>query len=132
MLDLLEARAQHEGLSIETRVMDGHALDLEDNSFDVVGSQFGVMLFPDMPKGINEMARVVKPGGRVLMNVYGDPHESEFLTNSYTDTCRSNTVDPSRACIHLGRPIVPLTIGCQKGDPAAALRHEIPGCNQRR
>ena len=78
------------------------------------------------------MARVVKPGGRVLMNVYGDPHEIEFLTNSYTDTCRSNTVDPSRACIHLGRPIVPLTIGCQKGDPAAALRHEIPGCNQRR
>ena len=25
------------------------------------------------------MARVVKPGGRVLMNVYGDPHKIEFL-----------------------------------------------------
>ncbi len=37
------------------------------------------MLFPDMPKGISEMVRVVKPGGRVLMNVYGDPHKIEFL-----------------------------------------------------
>ena len=37
------------------------------------------MLFPDMPKGISELARVVKPGGRVLMTVYGDPHEIEFL-----------------------------------------------------
>jgi SAM-dependent methyltransferase len=37
------------------------------------------MLFPDMPKGISEMVRVVKPGGRVLMNVYGNPHEIEFL-----------------------------------------------------
>jgi ubiquinone/menaquinone biosynthesis C-methylase UbiE len=79
MLDLLEARARKEGLEIETRVMDGQALDLDDDSFDVAGSQFGVMLFPDMPKGIREMVRVVKPGGRVLMNVYGDPHEIDFL-----------------------------------------------------
>lgn len=79
MLELLQARARQEGLSIETRVMDGHALELQDNSFDVAGSQFGVVLFPDMPKGISEMVRVVKPGGRVLMNVYGDPHKIEFL-----------------------------------------------------
>lgn len=79
MLDLLETRARDEGLDIETRVMDGHALELDDNSFDVAGSQFGVMLFPDMPKGISEMVRVIKPGGRVLMNVYGDPHEIEFF-----------------------------------------------------
>ncbi len=79
MLELLAARARAEGLDIETRVMDGHALDLDDNDFDIAGSQFGVMLFPDMPKGIGEMARVVRPGGRVLMNVYGDPHEIEFF-----------------------------------------------------
>jgi SAM-dependent methyltransferase len=79
MLELLRARARQEGLNIETRVMDGHALELDDNSFDMAGSQFGVMLFPDMPKGISEMVRVVKPGGRVLMNVYGDPHKIEFF-----------------------------------------------------
>ena len=79
MLELLRERARKEGLNIETRVMDGHALELDDNSFDMAGSQFGVMLFPDMPKGISEMVRVVKPGGRVLMIVYGEPHKVEFL-----------------------------------------------------
>ena len=79
MLELLKERARKEGLNIETRVMDGHALELEDNRFDMAGSQFGVMLFPDMPKGIREMARVVKPGGRVLISAYGDPHQIEFL-----------------------------------------------------
>jgi SAM-dependent methyltransferase len=79
MLDLLKKRAGEEGLNIETRVMDGHALQLDDDSFDMAGSQFGVMLFPDMPKGISEMRRVVKPDGRVLMNVYGDPHKIEFF-----------------------------------------------------
>jgi ubiquinone/menaquinone biosynthesis C-methylase UbiE len=79
MLELLEHRARKEGLSIETRVMDGQALQLDDNSFDLAGSQFGVMLFPDMPKGIREMARVARLGGRVLMNVYGDPHKIEFF-----------------------------------------------------
>ena len=79
MLELLKARVRQEGLNIETRLMDGHALELEGNSFDMAGSQFGVMLFPGMPKGIREMVRVVKPGGRVLMNVYGDPRKIEFL-----------------------------------------------------
>ncbi|HEU5100303.1 MAG TPA: methyltransferase domain-containing protein [Roseiflexaceae bacterium] len=80
MLELLTQRARRERLSIETRVMDGHALGLETNRFDMAGSQFGVMLFPDMPKGIREMARVVKPGGHVLVVAYGDPLKIEFLT----------------------------------------------------
>jgi ubiquinone/menaquinone biosynthesis C-methylase UbiE len=79
MLELLGARARKEGLNIETRIMDGHALQLDDNSFDMSGSQFGVMLFPNMPKAIREMARVVKRGGRVLIHAYGDPHKIEFL-----------------------------------------------------
>ena len=79
MLDLLAARAAEEDLKIATHVMDGHALGFEDDSFDAAGSQFGVMLFPDMLQGIREMVRVVKPAGRVLMSVYGDPHRIDFL-----------------------------------------------------
>ncbi len=79
MLALLTSRAYAAGLGLETRFMDGHALELDDDSFDVAGSQFGVMLFPDMPQGIAELVRVVRPGGRVLMSVYGDPREIEFL-----------------------------------------------------
>lgn len=81
MIKRLSERAQSEGLSnIETHVMDGQALELEDNTFDVAGSQFGVMLFPDLPRGLREMVRVTKPGGHVLMVVYGPPTEVEFLT----------------------------------------------------
>lgn len=80
MIERVVARAQKEGLSnLEARVMDGHALDLEDDTFDVSGSQYGVMLFPDLPRGVREMARVTKPGGRVVMVVYGPPMEVEFL-----------------------------------------------------
>ena len=79
MLELLRARAHQQGLTIQTRVMDGHALDLPDNSFDVAGSQFGVMLFPDMPKGISEMVRVARPGGALFLHAYGDPHHIDFL-----------------------------------------------------
>lgn len=79
MLERLATRARAEGLAIETRAMDGHALDLPAESFDVVGSQFGVMLFPDMPRGIAEMARVTKPGGRVLVTAFGDPREVDFF-----------------------------------------------------
>jgi SAM-dependent methyltransferase len=79
MLEFLAARARKERLTVETRVMDGQSLEIPDNSFDVVGSQFGVMLFPDMPKGIREMVRVAKPDGSVLLHAYGDPHRIEFL-----------------------------------------------------
>jgi len=79
MLERLGARAREAGLDIETRVMDGHALDLENDTFDISGSQFGVMLFPNMPLGIREMARVTKPRGRVLMTAYGAPQKIEFF-----------------------------------------------------
>jgi pimeloyl-ACP methyl ester carboxylesterase/16S rRNA G966 N2-methylase RsmD len=79
MLALLHERARREGLEVETRVMDGQALELPDAGFDLVGSQFGVMLFPDMPRGLREMARVAKPGGRVLVHAFGDPQRIEFL-----------------------------------------------------
>jgi ubiquinone/menaquinone biosynthesis C-methylase UbiE len=80
MLDLLAKRAHSDKLQIECRVMDGHALDFAADSFDAAGSQFGVMLFPDMPTGIREMRRVTRSGGRVLVIAYGDPHSIDFLT----------------------------------------------------
>lgn len=79
MLALLRRRSEAEGLKVESKVMDGHALALADGSFDIAGSQFGVMLFPDMPRGIREMARVVRPGGQVLVAAYGDPREIDFI-----------------------------------------------------
>ena len=97
--------------------MDGHALELDDDSFDMAGSQFGVMLFPDMPKGISELARVVRPGGRVLMTVYGDPHEIEFL-GFFVGAVQA--VVPS----FKGPPMDPLPLPFQLHDPER-LRQEL-------
>lgn len=59
----LEARATAE-------TMDGQALALPDNAFDLVGSVFGVILFPDPPRGLAEMVRVVRRGGRVVVGAW--------------------------------------------------------------
>lgn len=80
MLERLKARALQEGLNIETHVMDGHALELDDNIFDMSGSQFGVMLFADMPRGISELVRVTKLGGRVVLVAFGSPMAIEFFS----------------------------------------------------
>jgi ubiquinone/menaquinone biosynthesis C-methylase UbiE len=117
MLAQLERRSRREGLRVQTRIMNGHALELDDDSFDVAGSQFGVMLFPDMPRGINELARVTKPGGRVLMTVYGNPHEIEFLS-FFVRAIR--TVIPSFE----GPPIQPVPLPFQLQDPER-LRQEL-------
>lgn len=47
MIGRLTARAQQEGLAnIDARVMDGHSLQLDDDSFDLAASQDGASLFP--------------------------------------------------------------------------------------
>jgi ubiquinone/menaquinone biosynthesis C-methylase UbiE len=80
MIRLLKKRAAEEGLTnVEGRQMDGHQLTFADNSFDMAGSQFGVMLFPDLPQGLREMVRVIRKGGRVLLITFGLPERVEFL-----------------------------------------------------
>ncbi|CRK57739.1 Methyltransferase [Alloactinosynnema sp. L-07] len=79
MIERFTARVAAEGLDAEGRVMDCHELDLPDDSYDVTGSQFGVMLVADQPRALREMVRVTKPGGRVLLIAYGDPAEFEAL-----------------------------------------------------
>ena len=66
MVDLVRERADEQGLGdrVETAVMDGQALDVDDGSFDASISMFGVIFFPDIDAGLRELARVVRPGGR--------------------------------------------------------------------
>jgi ubiquinone/menaquinone biosynthesis C-methylase UbiE len=80
MIARFESHVRAEGLAqAEGRVMDAHALELEDDRFDVTGSQFGVMLVPDQPSALREMVRVTRPGGRVLLVAYGPPDKFEAL-----------------------------------------------------
>ena len=79
MIERLEQRARQEDLEIDALVMDGHALDIESDRFDMAASEFGVMLFPDLPRGLREMVRVTKPGGRVVVVAFGSPVKVEFI-----------------------------------------------------
>jgi SAM-dependent methyltransferase len=77
MLDCAAAREQTPG-RITWRQADALALPFEDQSFDVVACQFGVMFFPDKVQGYRQARRVLKPGGRFIFNVWDEISENEF------------------------------------------------------
>jgi ubiquinone/menaquinone biosynthesis C-methylase UbiE len=77
MLDHAAAKLPHES-RITWRQADALALPFEDQSFDVVACQFGVMFFPDKVQGYKETRRVLKPGGRFFFNVWDQISENEF------------------------------------------------------
>ena len=111
MIQLLETRAQEDGLAdIAARVMDCHSLELDDNTFDLSGSQFGVMLVPDQARALREMVRVTRRGGRVLMIAYGAPDEIEFL-HFFIGALQA--IDPGFA----GVPANPAPLEFQVSDP---------------
>jgi SAM-dependent methyltransferase len=60
-------------LSPELRWQQGSAdaLPFPDQSLDAVVSQFGLMFFPDPVAGLREMMRVLVPGGRLAVAVWG-------------------------------------------------------------
>jgi ubiquinone/menaquinone biosynthesis C-methylase UbiE len=80
MIERLNRRARAEGLStLCGRVMDGYALDLNDDTFDVAVSVNGVSQFPDMARGLAELVRVTRPGGRVVVVAPGPIETLEFI-----------------------------------------------------
>jgi SAM-dependent methyltransferase len=58
-------RARAERLEVTFQTADAEALPFADASFDAVVSTFGVMFAPDHARSAAEMARVVRPGGRI-------------------------------------------------------------------
>ncbi len=56
-------------------VMD---LPFEDGAFDAVVCQFGVMFFPDRAEAFSEVARVLRPGGVFVFNVWDRIEDNEF------------------------------------------------------
>ncbi len=60
--------------------MDGAALALPDGRFDVAISSFGVVLFPDPAAGMAELRRVLRPGGRVAVVAWTEPHRYALAT----------------------------------------------------
>jgi len=52
--------------------MDAEELDLEDDQFDAALCGLGLMYFPDPLQGLKEKYRVLKPGGRASVAIWGE------------------------------------------------------------
>jgi ubiquinone/menaquinone biosynthesis C-methylase UbiE len=80
MVERISTRAAERGLAIAARVMDGQDLALHDATFDAALSVLGIILFPHAESALAEMRRVVRPGGRVALVTWTQPHNYELAT----------------------------------------------------
>lgn len=73
MVDAAERRARDLRLSnCNFSRMDAETLALPDASFDLVLCALGLMYMPDPERALREMSRVLRPGGRVSLAVWGE------------------------------------------------------------
>lgn len=77
MLLIAAANAAAKGLkNYSTKTADVCKLPFEDNTFSKVSCRMGFMFFPDLQLATSEVYRVLKPGGRVAISVWGTPDKN--------------------------------------------------------
>ena len=76
MLEIAKKKLDNSNINWAT--VDMTDIPYEDNSFDTIVCQFGLMLVPEKLKALQEMHRVLKPGGQLLLNVWGDIHANQI------------------------------------------------------
>ena len=100
MLDAARRRAAELGLEgVEFRIEDLAALSFGDETLDGILCRWGLMLVPDMDAAAAEIRRVLRPGGRAALAVWGSPDENDWMTA------------PGRSALELGL--------VERPDPAA-------------
>lgn len=65
LLQRSQARAAAQGLTLDYREADAHALPFGDGEFDTVVSAIGVQFAPDHQRAADELVRVCRPGGTI-------------------------------------------------------------------
>lgn len=78
MAQRVKERAQAAELMIEALAMDGQDLSYREESFDAALSVLGVILFPDAVRGLSELRRVVRSGGRIALVTWTAPESYEL------------------------------------------------------
>jgi len=58
---------------IELQSGDSEKLPFEENKFDAIIVAFGVRNFENLEKGLGEMLRVLRPGGKVVVLEFSKP-----------------------------------------------------------
>ncbi|WP_410646691.1 class I SAM-dependent methyltransferase [Amycolatopsis sp. cmx-4-54] len=67
MLAIARSRAERLGHPVTLRRADAHDLPFDADSFDTVVCTLGLCAIPDDGKALREMARVLRPGGRLIL-----------------------------------------------------------------
>lgn len=81
MLEAARERGAERGIeNAEYRVIDAQRIELEDGSVDGVLCRFGYMLMEDAAAALSETRRVLRPGGKVTLAVWGSPERNPFFT----------------------------------------------------
>jgi len=81
ILACAEDAVRQAGLTnVETRVMDGEGLELEEGAFDAVISRVGLIYFPDQHGALTGMHRVLKSGGTFSAIVYSTAENNRFFS----------------------------------------------------
>lgn len=70
LLAVARTRATEEGLTIDYGIGDAEALPYSDGAFDAVISTFGIMFASNQEAAARELARVTRPGGRVVLTTW--------------------------------------------------------------
>ncbi|MBI3137311.1 MAG: bifunctional demethylmenaquinone methyltransferase/2-methoxy-6-polyprenyl-1,4-benzoquinol methylase UbiE [Sphingobacteriales bacterium] len=87
MLELGRKKIEKEGLTEHIRLQMGDAetIKFTDNTFDAVMVAFGVRNFENLEKGLSEIKRVLKPGGRLIVLEFSKPRRKavKSLYNLY-------------------------------------------------
>lgn len=75
MLDVAKEKISKRGLQdkIEVQLGDSEGLIFEDNTFDAVTVAFGVRNFENLQKGLDDIYRVLKPGGKAVVLEFSNP-----------------------------------------------------------
>ena len=80
-LKIAEERAKERGLTnVKFQLADVHALPFANESFDRITSRLGVMYFGELPRALDEMCRVLKPGGTATLLAWGPMEQPYFQT----------------------------------------------------
>jgi ubiquinone/menaquinone biosynthesis C-methylase UbiE len=67
MLKIAQTRAEQLDRAVTLRQGNAHALPFAGNSFDTVVCTFGLCAIPDLDAAVDEMVRVVRPGGQLVL-----------------------------------------------------------------
>lgn len=65
---------------LSAEVMDAESLDVPDEHYDAVISRLGLMYLPNLQKGLSEIKRVLRPGGRVAAIVFTTAEKTPFFS----------------------------------------------------